>query len=177
MIRVAAVIPFLWVAGMPGLAQTNAELSRIQFVYFLPMSGGLDQYLANRIVGAQVLEVVTDPKKADAVVTGQLGAPFEATLAELYPPPPKAAEPAGKEDEAKKEEAKKAAEEGELKGDVGIPKSSSFQRGRGNVFVVDIKSRRVLWSIYEPPSSLTPKDLDRAARRIADALKKAVQGK
>src|SRR5438128_12472019 len=63
----------------------GANISQVQSVYLLPMSGGLDQYLANRLSG--VFRVVTDPKLADAVFTNQLGETFEQQLAKLYAPP------------------------------------------------------------------------------------------
>jgi hypothetical protein len=147
-----------------------AELSQVQVVYLLPMGSGLDQYLANRLTGEQVYQVVTDPRKADAVLTDQIGAGFEERLKELYPPPPEAAP------EVEKKEEKQDKDEGVLKGDTGIPRSR-FTRGRGNLFLVDIRSRRVLWSVYELPRSSSPDDLDRSSRRIVEKLKKAVQGK
>ncbi len=47
---------------------------------------------------------------------------------------------------------------------------------RGTVFLVDIKSRRVIWSVYERPKDFTPKQLDRAAARIVNRLKKDISG-
>ena len=77
-------------AERPGLRQ-------VQTVYLMPMGYGLDQYLANRLTAEGVFEVVTDPKRADAVLTDQLGVGFERRFDELYPrekppPPPEAGE-------------------------------------------------------------------------------------
>src|SRR5215212_10130655 len=98
----------------------GADISQVQSVYLLPMSGGLDQYLANRLTG--VFRVVTDRKLADAVFTDQLGESFERKLAELYPPP-------DKDDDGDKDKDDKAA-----------PHASNFGRGRGAIFLVDLKS-------------------------------------
>src|SRR5579872_5406458 len=65
----------------------NAQLKHVQAVYILPMGGAMDQYLANRITRDGLFEVVTDPQKADAIITDHLGEPFQQKLDELYPPP------------------------------------------------------------------------------------------
>ncbi len=61
-----------------------AGLDDVKTVYLLPMSNGLDQYLAAQLTSGSVLQVVTDPKKADAVLTDHLGQSFEDTVADLY---------------------------------------------------------------------------------------------
>ena len=68
--------------------------------------------------------MVTDPKLADAVFTDQLGAGFEQKLDELYPPP--VDKDSGKAD----------------KNDKPAPHISTFGRGKGTIFLVDLKSRR-----------------------------------
>src|SRR5688500_13830221 len=70
-------------------ANVHPDLMEVREVYLLPMSGGLDQYLANRLTREGRFEVVTDPKNADAVFTDRLGPAFEDKLKELYPRPPK----------------------------------------------------------------------------------------
>ena len=50
-----------------------AGLDDVKTVYVLPMSNGLDQYLAAQLTSGSVLQVVTDPHKADAVLTDHLG--------------------------------------------------------------------------------------------------------
>jgi hypothetical protein len=64
----------------PGLAQVHT-------VYLLSMTNGMDQYLANRLTGSGVFQVVTDPKKADAIFTDHLGEAFESQEAEWFPGP------------------------------------------------------------------------------------------
>src|SRR5438876_11798510 len=108
-------------------ATLGADVPGVQAVYLLPMAGGLDQYLANRLTGAGVFRVVTDPKLADAVFTDQLGMGFEQKLTDLYAPP----EP---------------AEDGKMDKDKPPARVSSFGRGKGTIFLVDLKSRAVIWS-------------------------------
>lgn len=118
-----------------------AQGPQIHSIYLMPMSGALDQYLAERITRNHTLQVTADPKAADAVLTDHLGAAFEQQLDVLT----------GKE-KAKDSEAHPMFH------------ASS---GRGTVFLVDAKSRRVLWSAYEKPSHATPA---REAERIAKKL-------
>ena len=131
-------------------ATLGADVPGVQAVYLLPMAGGLDQYLANRLTSAGVFRVVTDPKMADAIFTDQLGAGFEQKLTDLYSPPP--------EDNDK---------------DSKPPvRASSFGRGKGTVFLVDLKSHAVIWSLYKKPGRVTPDVLNRTATRIAQEIKK-----
>ncbi|HTM52079.1 MAG TPA: hypothetical protein VL285_25465 [Bryobacteraceae bacterium] len=132
-----------------------ASMPDVQAVYLLPMSGGLDQYLANRLTAAGLFRVVTDPKLADAVFTDQLGAAFEQKLLDLYPPP---------QTKAKQDDADKNGQ--------APPRISTFGHGRGNLFLVDLKSRAVIWSVYEKPTRTAPETLDRTAGRIVEQIKK-----
>lgn len=124
----------------------------------------MDQFLANSLTSLGVFQVVTDPQKADAIVTDRLGETFEAKLKELYPPPPA---PKTAEDE-------KAVKD-EKKGDSGFATGTirvgSMGRGRGNIFIVDRKTRGVLWSIYEPPKDSSTDEMSKTAHKIAKKLK------
>ncbi len=183
---------FLVLALVLLTAPLSAQLNSIQTVYLFPMGNGLDQYLANRLTSGGVLQVVTDPLKADAVFTDRLGEAFELRFAEIYIKP---------EEERKKAEEKKAAAEakkaakkdGDKKADKNededesapgkglvdnAPKPlSSFSRGRGNLFLVERKTQAVVWSNYDRPKNSTPKELDRAAARVVEKLKKTRSGK
>ncbi len=53
-------------AALLSIPAVNAEVAGVKTVYVLPMTGGLDQYLAFRLTSEGVLQVVTDPAKADA---------------------------------------------------------------------------------------------------------------
>jgi hypothetical protein len=136
----------------------GADVTRVKAVYLLPMAGGLDQYLANRLTGDQVFRVVTDPKLADAVFTDHLGDAFEKQLTVLYPPP---VDPDAEEKDDNKPQ----------------PHPSAFGRGKGTIFLVDLKSRAVVWSGYEGRIGTTPGLLDRTAGRIVQQIKKQQKGK
>ena len=69
-------------------APPKTELMQVHKVYLLPMSNGMEQYLANRLTGLGVFQVVTDPRKADAIFTDGIGAGLENRLAELFPQRP-----------------------------------------------------------------------------------------
>jgi len=154
---------------IPAWGQGNAELAQIEKIYMLSMGNGLDQYLANHITAENLFQVVTDPAKADAVFTDQIGAGFEQRLKDLYPPAPPP-----KED---KEEDEKKKPEGAIGSTPYTTPPSSFSRGKGNIFLVDLKSRRVLWSIFERPKNTTPDQLNKTSDKIIDRLRKEMKGK
>ncbi len=154
-----------------------ADLAQVRTVYILSMGSGLDQYLANRLTEGHVLQVVTDPKRADAVLTDHLGPSFEDQFSELYPPPPK---PEPKKDKEQEKEKEKEADKsgapappafGDTVNKLAKPRST-FGRGKGTIFLVDVKTREVLWSSYEKPKDSTSTQLDRTAARIVSELKK-----
>ncbi len=148
----------LLVCGMLASLALGADVSGVKAVYLLPMASGLDQYLANRLTGDQVFRVVTDPKLADAIFTDHLGEAFEKQLTVLYPPPEDA-------DSDEKDDNKPQ------------PHSSAFGRAKGTIFLVDLKSRAVIWSGYEGRIGAKPDVLDRTAVRIVQQIKKQRMGK
>jgi hypothetical protein len=166
------------IPAVAAAAPPKAELARVHSVYLLPMSNGIDQYLANRLTNLGVFQVVTDPHRADAVFTDRLGDTFESRLGEWFPEPsPKPAEkkpsaqPAKPEGDAPPAKAEKPEETTkEMKGDTGVP-FSSFRRAKGTVFLVDPRTRVVLWSIYAQPKSSQAAELDRTAERITKGIK------
>ena len=165
----------------------------------LPMAHSFDQFIAERLTRMHVFPVVTDPAKADTVITDHVGAGLESRLKELYPPPPapevkEAAKAAAKE--AAKEAAKANAEAPRSGADVLPPASgpmaafgdasnkvaqpgnmATFGRGRGTIFLVDVKSRQVLWSIFVSPKNNSPSELDSTAQYIVKHLKLTLEGK
>jgi type IV secretory pathway VirB10-like protein len=174
---------------MPSLfAAVRPELKQVNTVYILAMGNGEDQFLANQLASAGVFQVVTDPKKADAILTDRVGEPFEKKLDELYPPPPPPPPPAAvkKDDDkdtqkdedkdAKKDDAKDTKPNDDAKRRAldlsggGRVTSSSFNRGKGNFFLVDRKSRTVLWSVYEPAKDTTPASLTKVAAKVVKRL-------
>lgn len=141
-----------------------AGLGDIKTVYLLPMSNGLDQYLAQQLTTGGVLQVVTDPKSADAVLTDHLGETFEQSLAELYQTKPKA-----------DDKPAEAAEED--KGAPVVRSGMQGKRGRGTIFLVNRRTHDVLWSVYVLPKDSQPATLRHSAGRISGELAKAVKGK
>ncbi len=137
-----------------------AGLGDVRTVYLMPMSNGLDQYLAGQLTAGAVLQVVIDPQKADAVFTDHLGENFEQSLAELV----------GTKQNSDKD---KTEENGATFARSGM----QGQRGRGNIFLVNRKSHEVLWSFYEFPKDKSPDGMKHAAVRIADKLAKSIRGK
>jgi len=136
----------------------GADMSGVKTVYLLPMSSGLDQYLAVRLTTASVLQVVADPRNADAVLTDHIGQSFEDRLDEMYGAKPKS-------DDDKNGSTPEFA------------RITSGARSRGAIFLVNRKTRDILWSAYEPPRGTAPADLNRTADRIAEKLAKAIKGK
>lgn len=156
-----------------------ADLANVHTVYLLKMAKGLDQFLASRLTTDHVFRIVTDPKLADAVFTDQLGEGFQAKLEEISPtpesekpaPPPK-----------KKTEDEDTPPVNPMLGDTVNKLSSpgagtSFGRAKGTVFLVDAKSRQVIWSVYQPAKGGTPKEMDRTAIDIVSRIKKDLNPK
>lgn len=171
-----------WIAFLLCSFPALAGLADVKAVYLLPMAHGMDQYLANHLTKAGIYLVVTDPTRADAVFTDRLGESLEAQLKELYPEPKKV-DDKKKDDKKKKEEPKgQGTGQGPGSGDVSgysgaAPRSTSFGGSRGNIFLVDVKSRAVVWSIHSRPKTITPGHLDATAEHIVESLNDALHPK
>ena len=172
----------LLAASVP--AAVNPQLKQVTTVYILAMSGGMDQYLANRLTTMGVFQVVADPQRADAIITDRLGEPFEAKLRDLYPPPPPPPPPtppapakdATSDKDSKTVTSEKTSNDKDFKDpklddNGGVTRVGSFNRGRGNIFIVDRKSKNVLWSIFDRPKDTTPGELSKTAERVVKRLK------
>jgi hypothetical protein len=129
-----------------------AQSAGLHKVYVLPMAGGLDQYLADWLTRGKVMQVVTDPKSADLVMTDRLGEAFEQKLTQILPPP---------------EKPDKKIETGGGSTPHNTFRSSS---ARGTLFLVDVKSRQVMWSDHEKPPVVSDANLNREAERVAKKL-------
>jgi hypothetical protein len=149
----------------------GADLANVHTVYVLKMSKGMDQYLVNRLTNDHVFQVVTDPKLADAVLTDRIGESFQAKLEEFFPSPEP--EQTAKEKEKEKEEdAKPGGLFSEPVNKLSSPgANSSFGHATGTVFLVDVKSRQVVWSAYDVPKDGTSRQLDRTASDIVGRIK------
>ena len=158
-----------------------ADLPGVHTVYVFKMGGGLDQHLASRLIAGHVFQIVTDPKLADAVFTDHIGENLLLKLEEISPTPedPKAV---AEKEKKKKEEPPPADEVNPFLGDTvnkldNPALKSSFGRGKGTVFLVDTKSRQVIWSAYQEPKGGGSKEMDRTATDIVSRLKKDLKGK
>jgi hypothetical protein len=138
----------------------NPALEGVKTVYLLPMASGLDQFLAVRLTTGSILQVVTDPQKADGILTDHIGASFEQQLDGLY-----GAKASAKDDKDN------------LQQDFARPVTQPLSRGKGAMFLVDRKTRSVLWSTYALPKNTAPNDMNRLADRIAGRLEKDRKGK
>jgi hypothetical protein len=159
----------------PEPAPVTRTLLEVKKVYIFPMRGGFDQMLANHLTGSKTFEIVTDSKLADAVLTDNIGEAFQVRMHEIYAPKPKRAEKPAKtasKTDADKTDAKDkddTAKEEPVK-DLYVPPVSTFSRGRGTIFLVDTRSSSVIWAAYVPPKNTSQTEVDRAARRAAEAL-------
>jgi hypothetical protein len=148
-----------------------ADLATAHTVYVLSMSRGLDQYLANRLTNDHVFKVVTDPKLADVIFTDHLGEVFQTQLEKISPSPVP-------DVEEKDEDKDDTPTSGTTMFTPPVNKldspggASTFGRSKGTLFLVDAKSREVLWSVYDPPKASNGKELDRTASNIVNRLKK-----
>lgn len=133
-------------------AMLSAQYAGPKTVYILPMTAGLDQYLAQWLTRNHVMTVVTDPTAAEVVMTDRLGEGFEQKLNEIRPEPAKS----GKND----------------KGNTNsVQHHFTTSKTQGTVFLVDAKTRQVIWSDYQkPPRSHSDHDLNRTAEQIAKKL-------
>jgi hypothetical protein len=158
------------------LAAVNPHLQEVKRVYILAMGSGMDQYLANQLTEAGVFEVVTDPKRADAIVTDSVGESFQNKLDDLYAPPktektqPAANALSGDAPVIDTGNAPAPAKDAVPDFSGGGVRTSSFGRSKGNFFLVDRSSRVVLWSIYERPRNTTPGELTKTAARVVRRL-------
>lgn len=133
----------------------SRAVTEVKTVLVLPMSSGLDQYLANQLTRKGVVTVVQDPAKADAVLTDRVGPSLRERLHDWR-------------EQMAVTPAKKEEDTGWRKPNLG-----GFSRGRGNYYLVDTRTFDVIWSVYQVPKSNATGDLDRAAGRIAQALDEA----
>ena len=149
-----------------------ADLSSVRSVYLLPMYRGLDQYLANRLTNEHVFQVVTDPKLADTIFTDRIGESFQIQLETLAPPEKPEPDAAPAKDNGKDSESRNALITETVNKLDSPALNSSFGRGKGTVFLVDAKSRQVIWSTYQPAASSAGKELDHTASGIVSRLMK-----
>ncbi|HUI81245.1 MAG TPA: hypothetical protein VLY24_25140 [Bryobacteraceae bacterium] len=171
---------FFLLLGCGGMLLSGAELEGVHSVYLLPMSKGLDQYLANRLTNEHLFQVVTDPKRADAIFTDRIGESFEERLTDLLPSPEpvsKPTPPPPPSDETA-DQPRAHVLPTETVNKLSNPATSGgFGRGKGTVFLVDPKTHEVLWSAYQPSKNSSNTEMDRTASDIVSRLKHALKPK
>lgn len=154
----------------------DPAVREVKAVYLLSMTNGLDQYLASELTKSGVVQVVTDPLKADAVFTDRVGEAFERKLADLYAPKPapKVEEPEEEEkDKKKKAKPKSIADMKENESIVAARVgNSSWGRGRGNIFLVERSTGNVIWSTTGRPKDSSAENVSKTASKIATELKR-----
>jgi hypothetical protein len=133
-------------------AASGADLSALKTVYLVPMPNGLDQYLAVRLTTGRVLQVVADPKKANAILTDHIGVGLEQTLSGL------------------------SGNKADKLGDEFRPLGTG-SRGKGAFFLVDHDDHNVLWSTYLESKDSQPASLNRLAGKIVEQLQRGMKGK
>jgi hypothetical protein len=172
--RRVSLLLFCFAAAFGPLPSIAADLASVRSVYILQMPRGMDQYLANRLTNDHIFLVVTDPKRADAMLTDQIGAMFEEQLETLLPSP----EPVKKVAPPANDKDKPAGSILPIDKETKLPTvRSTFAASKGTLFLVDPKSHQVLWSVYDPPKASDSKEMDRTASDIVNRLKKVLNTK
>ena len=167
---------FLLLLSSGGMLLWGAQLADVHAVYMLPMSKGLDQYLANRLTNEHLFQVVTDPKRADAIFTDHIGESFEQKLTELLPSAEPVAKPAPPPADDAEEQPRGRNLPTDTVNKLTSPTSSSgFGRGKGTVFLVDPKTHEVLWSAYQPARNSSNAEMDRTAFDIVSRIKRSLK--
>jgi hypothetical protein len=118
------------------------------------MTYSLDQFLAIRLTKGGVLQVVTDPSLADAILSEHIGSGLDEQMKSLFGEKKNAAGDSDKD---------KAPFSGPMAGGT---------RSKGAVFLVDRKTRNVIWSDYVRPRTSQPDELNHVADKIAGQLEK-----
>jgi len=143
---------WLWMALACAASMLAADLTEYKTVYMLPMSSGLDQFLAIKLTAGSVMQVVTDPQKAELIFTDRIGASFEEQLDNLY--------------------KAKAKSESNDAWSSSKPIASPITHNRGTIFLVDRKTRDVVWTTYIKPNGSAAADMNHLAAEISNKLAK-----
>lgn len=135
---------------------SGAQLKDVKSVYLYPMTAGFDQLLADQIVTEHIFKVVPDPKLADAVFTDELSESFLYKLDHIQTPPtpPKTS----------------GSTSSMTPTETAAPHSNSFTRSKGTLFLVDIKSKQVIWSAFQKPKNTSSDQLHNTAKKVVKML-------
>ncbi len=169
------IVSMKWMFLLAAMAAVQAgaadrpELAGIKTVYLLPMSSSLDQFLAVRLTKGGALQVVTDPNLADAIISDSIGAGLEDKLNSMYGERKQADKDKDKDKDSDKDKDQSQPAFAGAMGGAG--------RSKGAVFLIDRKTRSVIWSDYVRPKSAQPEELNRVADKVATQLEKEKRGK
>lgn len=142
-------------------------LAKVDKVYVWPMQSSFDQYLAQELASQGAFRIVVDPKDADAILTEIIDDAFLARMTELLAEPEAAVE---SEDGSEEEPAVGESIEG---GGIKMRQTrSSFGRSKGNLFLVGVEDRSVIWSTYLKEFNREPDKLNERAREVVARLLK-----
>ncbi|HET9218086.1 MAG TPA: hypothetical protein VFR18_13965 [Terriglobia bacterium] len=137
----------------PAQADDYRDLKQVKTVYILGMVNGLDQFLANRLTNSGAIWVVLDPVNADAILTDRLDEDFWKWLTNRYP----------------RNSANSTA--GQKQNDLRL---AAQRVSPGTIFLVDPRTRLVLWSAFESVRRPSGPTLDQAAGRYTKRLQNAI---
>jgi hypothetical protein len=151
----------LWSLSICGLL-SGAQLRDVKTVYLYPMMGGFDLLLAQELVAAHIYRVVPDPKLADAVFTDQLGEVFLYKLDHIQTPPVAAKTSGSTSNMTTTPDT--------------APHGSTFSRAQGALFLVDIKSKEVVWTTFQKPKNITSPELHKTALKTVKQLELDIAG-
>ena len=166
-----ALLSIVSLVAQPLAGADWERLGRVQKVYLWPMSDSLDQFLAEQVATEGVFDVVVDPKRAQAILTDRISSKFLEGMEELFPTPEEIAEAEKEEEEA---DGPAAVPAGAYRPERSPIYSAS--RAEGAVFLVDVRTREVLWSTFLKGYDTTPKAMHRQARMVVMRLKKQLVG-
>ena len=152
----------------------DPAVREVKAVYLLPMTSGLDQFLASRLTSEGVVQVVTDPLKADAVLTDKVGEALERKMHELYDPKPEPPKPDPAKDEKAKDKDKESKDPAKVAEAAKMARAgqSSWGRGRGSIFLVQRSTGNVIWSTEGQPKDSSAPEVRKTAAKITAQLKK-----
>ena len=163
--RISCWAVLLVAASLWSHAAEAPQLQNVGKVYLWPMSNAFDQYLAQQITAEGLFEIVVDPKLAGTIMTEKIDNTFLQSLDELFPPE-------GGSDN-KENTADKAKTGDSLESDFRMRRPGNHPKGapRGTLFLVDVASRKVIWSTYLKEFDADPNALHKQARGVAGKLK------
>lgn len=150
------------------------DLRDIRSIYTWPMTKSFDQYLAQQITSEGVFDVVVDPKLAGAILTDRIDAPFLSAMDELFPLPKDKSQTVSNSGNEESAATGKSIESG---GTMKRPANRVLGRPRGTLFLVDVSSRKVLWSTYLKEYEATPNKLNQMASGVVKRVKEALDFK